>query len=510
MKLIINGKEVKYESDYPDGWKYISNDHFKFPVLIGDQRCFIKRFESKGPSEISGWQLLQELKASYQRRPHARQLSNLAQVIEIQEVTEEDKRVSYIFYECLEGKSLDQRLKKPGDIHSRQLVYDIFNALEELHNYGFWFADFCEKNIFCEESGRYLLVDLDSAQPSTAAPHNTMYGSKDYWILIYRFYVNILKRSGFKLADINGMRLDYLQFVFLILHLQLFIESERKLYRSEKDYTLLPEHLDNIDRRFQSLFTSVLSNRTDLLPRETILKARDLIEKKIIKADMNSNSGPSKGAIIHQFSSSSTLVNDGESFILSWNVEADKIDLHRNGVFFQSLGVSQQSLERTEFYDGHKDVTYELIAYKEGVQSRSRPIVIKSASAQSAGSSSQSLNAAIGADLLTMASWARIIAIPGIIFSGVAVIICLLSIGSRHSNALNFLIIVIVIFQLFPLVFLLRFAKKARPGVSQLDEDSLKDAFKNIKYYFIYAGILAIIFYVVALIIILGIAGIIK
>jgi hypothetical protein len=75
-----------------------------------------------------------------------------------------------------------------------------------------------------------------------------------------------------------------------------------------------------------------------------------------IKADS------SKGGVIHEFKSNANTVQRGGTFTLSWDVEADKTDLYRNGVFFQTLGNSQRSLEKSEFYDSEKDVTFERVA----------------------------------------------------------------------------------------------------------------------------------------------------
>ncbi len=62
MKVIIKEREYDYVSDYPDGWRFFSSDYFKFPVEIGSNKCFIKRFEKKNPEQISGWPLLLSLK----------------------------------------------------------------------------------------------------------------------------------------------------------------------------------------------------------------------------------------------------------------------------------------------------------------------------------------------------------------------------------------------------------------------------------------------------------------
>ena len=460
MKLVINKQELDYKPDYSTGWKISAGDPFKFPVVIGDQSCFIKRFQNKRPENISGWQLLQKLKG--------RSELSLPKIFDIQQVIEKDNEISYVFYECLEGKTLEHMVKDHDSIDLKRLLYDIFNALEAIHRHGFWFADFCEKNIFCEKSGRYVLLDLDSAQPLSAHPANDMYGSKDYWIPVYRFYKDVINQPGIKLEDIHGMGLDYLQFIFLILHLKLFKESRRKNYKSDEDYKLLPSFLDKHDGNFQTLFIDVLRNGYDGLSAQSITEIRKLIEEKII--NMNLTTGASKGAIIHEFSSNTNVVQKGGSFVLTWNVDADKIDLYRNGALFQTLGRSQQSLERTEFYDSDKDVTYELVAFKDGVQSKSKPVIIKCALPPS-----PSINPIIADHLLKTVPWVKFVAIAGII--------------------LSFLLLLI------PMIFLLRFANKVKLGLASDNSNILNDAFKNIKYYFKSLGIIILIFLLIVLII---------
>jgi hypothetical protein len=268
------------------------------------------------------------------------------------------------------------------------------------------------------------------------------------------------------------MGLDYLQFIFLILHLKLYKESRRKNYKSDEDYKLLPAFLNKLDGNFQTLFINVLRNGHDGLSAQTISEIRKLIEEKLIH--MNLTTGASKGAIIHDFSSNTKVVQKGGSFVLTWNVEADKIDLYRNGAFFQTLGKSQQSLERTEFYDSDKDVTYELVAFKDGVQSKSKPVIIKCALP-----SSPSINPIIADHLLKSIPWIKFIAIAGTI--------------------LSFLLLLI------PMIFLFRFANKVKPGLASNNNNLLNDAFKNLKYYFKSLGIIILIFLVTVLIIIFSI-----
>src|SRR4030095_13908892 len=151
MKVIIKQREYSYTSDYPDGWKFSAGDPFKFPVMIGDNSCFIKRFEQKGPEDISGWDLLGKMRGKFDK--------NLARVYDIKNVQEDEKEIYYVFYEYLEGSTMDVAIRKQVEINLPHLNEDLFNGVRALQNYSFWFADFTEKNIFCQKDGTYVLLD---------------------------------------------------------------------------------------------------------------------------------------------------------------------------------------------------------------------------------------------------------------------------------------------------------------------------------------------------------------
>src|SRR5687767_1868865 len=102
MEVNIKGNNVQYHSDYPNGWQFSAGDPFKYPVIIGDTACFIKRFEQKTPEDISGWGLLTAISGKEE--------TNLAKIFDVKSTHEDGKEIFYVFYEYLEGKSLDKYL----------------------------------------------------------------------------------------------------------------------------------------------------------------------------------------------------------------------------------------------------------------------------------------------------------------------------------------------------------------------------------------------------------------
>lgn len=118
-------------------------------------------------------------------------------------------------------------------------------------------------------------------------------------------------------------------------------------------------------------------------------------------------------------------------------------------------------------------------------------------------------------DLNTTRKWSMFMAIFGFIFIGFLIIAGILvttfmSALSNSDTSTGFpewiLIIMFVVFAaiyFFPVLFLFRFSSLTGKAVAMLDKGELQKAFKNLKYYFVYIGIMIIIvisFYIILLI----------
>jgi hypothetical protein len=117
--------------------------------------------------------------------------------------------------------------------------------------------------------------------------------------------------------------------------------------------------------------------------------------------------------------------------------------------------------------------------------------------------------------LNTTRKWAMFLAIIGFIFLGLLLIIGLLTgtflsafstqkLNSEISGPLLLIPLIIAeVVNFFPVLFLFRFSKHAAHAVQNLDKNELHKAFRNLKLFFVYIGILIIVglvFYVAALI----------
>ncbi|RDC62689.1 IPT/TIG domain-containing protein [Adhaeribacter pallidiroseus] len=371
MKVVIKEREYDYISDYPNGWLFASGDPYKFPVDIGKYTCFVKRFEKKRPDDISGWDLLVQLKGKFD--------PNLPRIYDVVEVAENNKSIYYIFYEFLAGQTLEAAVNRNVALDLHRLTLDIFNAAEALHARQFWFSDFCEKNIFAEANGRFLLIDLDSVQPLAEVPHNNMYGDKQYWALVLKFYKEQLGYKNMRPADLSGAILNYLQILFLVLRLKLALQDKRYDYKSTELYDNLPQLLlDTDSTSFQDLFTQALAESKEGQALRTASATKELIIRQIIQNDQIPYQPTRRLPEIVAFKVSDAQVAPRQSFSLAWEVvNATQVTLYRNGVLYQEIRSGTNTLELRENYDGRpKTVAFTLRATSNAGEQMSAPVSV--------------------------------------------------------------------------------------------------------------------------------------
>lgn len=119
-------------------------------------------------------------------------------------------------------------------------------------------------------------------------------------------------------------------------------------------------------------------------------------------------------------------------------------------------------------------------------------------------------------DLETTRKWSMFIAILGFIAIGILVILSLLAgvflsvfksgdlqLGTGESILIFGILLVFGVIYFFPVLYLYRFSKYAGHAVRLSDNTYMKKAFRNLRRYFVYIGILAIVvlaFYLIAFI----------
>jgi amino acid transporter len=107
-------------------------------------------------------------------------------------------------------------------------------------------------------------------------------------------------------------------------------------------------------------------------------------------------------------------------------------------------------------------------------------------------------------DLNTTRKWSMFMAILGFIFLGLMLIVGLLAGtflsalspggGMKVGGVFSFIMfLIIAVIYFFPVLYLFRFSRHTGNAVASLDKAELHKAFRNLKSYFVYIGILIII-----------------
>ncbi len=377
MRVIIKEKEFEYESDFftqKDQWFFSAGDPFKFPVAIGPYQCFVKRFEKKSPERISGWDFMNQVKGKYKK--------NLPRIHDIVNVQEKGKNVYYVFCDYLDGVTLDHYETPPDEINLEMLSGDLLQALNAIHYNQFWFPDFCEKNIFCCTNGHFFLVDLDSVQHISQPPDNDLYGCKDYWDVVYKFYKSVLGFKDIKLADLSGSLFNKLQLIFFILNIKCNAEKNQLKYRKlpDADFARLPSMLNKIDPAFGQLFQRMFSENKVKNEVDFDDEIRYLVTEKIIRNTLNvAPDKPESSIQIIEFTANKKTVQSNEPFILTCITDnATTVELYKNEAFDIKLNAGETKLELAEkTYDGKtKNIKYQLAASNESTKVKSEEIEV--------------------------------------------------------------------------------------------------------------------------------------
>jgi hypothetical protein len=121
-------------------------------------------------------------------------------------------------------------------------------------------------------------------------------------------------------------------------------------------------------------------------------------------------------------------------------------------------------------------------------------------------------------DLDTTRKWTMFLAILGFIAIGIMLIIGIVaglflsvfktdaSLSTLESGLIFILILAVTVIYFFPMLFLFRFSKHTSNAVKTLDKQELCKAFKNLRAYFVYQGILIIVM-LAAYVVIFAVAG---
>jgi hypothetical protein len=403
MEVNIYDGAFEWQSDYDIGWLFSSGDDYKFPVVIGEKHaCFIKRF-ARNPERVSGWRLVQALRATKQ--------PGLPRIHDIVQTEESDTRVRYLFYECMEGGTLDELIRKGWAPDPGRLLADLFKGLVSIHRHEHWMSDFCEKNIFCKRDDTYCLIDLDSAHPVSARPDNEMFGNKELWALAFSYLNQQLDLDHIRPADLPGPVLNYLQAALLVLRVKVALVDRKEEYKSTAFRDRLPALLDAAVPEFRELFTEIVRSGVLVPPEEDIERIKELLVRRVVHGDAvpkpergpigvggmgtggggmgigggGAGMGGDRGGgeikappVVRSFTCDKKRLWKGGAFTLSWEVsDGDKVTVCRNGLPYKAAAKGLGAITLTERYDGkEKKIVFTLMATNEKGVVNSEPLLV--------------------------------------------------------------------------------------------------------------------------------------
>ena len=298
MKVNINGEITDFDSDYnphkpsSNGWKKQNIDAFKI-LNINGIKVFVKRFE-KDKTAIPGYQYIIMTKN--------KKLSNLPIIYDFVTTTENNKSVSYLFQEFLEGYTLEEIIHNHiFNFNPSKFTRNLYSALESISKNGFWFSDFVEKNIFITNNGDYYLIDLDSVVPLSIMPcEDTPILSsvnKNYKIAVFNYFYKETFKYPFTYIrqNLRGNTINFLELFVLVAQFKYYLD--KKLQPNFFDVNTrkaIPQYLlDKNNALTYAIFKSCFENTSNhqqvlSLPLlESYLKTVLFENHSLIKIDFN-------------------------------------------------------------------------------------------------------------------------------------------------------------------------------------------------------------------------------
>jgi hypothetical protein len=172
-----------------------------------------------------------------------------------------------------------------------RLSEDLFNALESIYAEKRWFADICEKDIFCNRDGRFSMVVSGNTVPRSEFPDTAIYASKEYWMPVFSYLIGRV-RLELRPCELPGILFNYLQTTLLILRIRLVFVDQEGYYNSTGLFDQLPIILDKLVPEYRALFTRLLT-KADKTPSLSDLRhLRTLFIEKVVLRPIDSEVSP--------------------------------------------------------------------------------------------------------------------------------------------------------------------------------------------------------------------------
>jgi len=172
-----------------------------------------------------------------------------------------------------------------------RLSVDLFNALESIYAEKRWFADICEKDIFCNRDGRFTVAVSGNTVPRSEFPDTAIYASKEYWMPVFSYLIGRV-RLELRPCELPGILFNYLQTMLLILRVRLVFVDQEGYYNSTGLFDQLPIILDKLAPEYRALFTRLLTKADKTPSLSDLRKIRTLFIEKVVLRPIDSEVSP--------------------------------------------------------------------------------------------------------------------------------------------------------------------------------------------------------------------------
>ena len=172
-----------------------------------------------------------------------------------------------------------------------RLSEDLFNALESIYAEKRWFADICEKDIFCNRDGRFSVVVSGNTVSRSEFPDTAIYASKEYWMPVFSYLIGRV-RLELRPCELPGILFNYLQTMLLILRVRLVFVDQEGYYNSTGLFDQLPIILDKLVPEYRALFTRLLTKADKTPGPSDLKKIRTLFIEKVVFRSIDSAVSP--------------------------------------------------------------------------------------------------------------------------------------------------------------------------------------------------------------------------
>lgn len=275
----VNIYGVDYEFDFRkiENWKTQSGDPFAFPINIGNQNCFVKKFKKHPPKSRALLNLL-----------NGEEVRGISPVYAFKEGKEYDLPVYYLVQKLSKGVVMDVEFKRAESrkVDVEGFATHIYWGLQEIHQHNYWHCDLCFKNVLVNvDSNDFTLIDLDSCLSENEGPDKNRIVNQDFYVALLSYFNNM--GYHIELKELSGKKYNLLQLAMAVAHVS-YLNIEN-INCSVVSINGTAKNLYQLsDERVFEIFVKGLNNALDLSDLKNLYAylphSIDLLEENEIKS----------------------------------------------------------------------------------------------------------------------------------------------------------------------------------------------------------------------------------